>query len=132
MWVSCLFFLMRRRPPRSTRTVTLFPYTTLFRSEMLFDAHNHAFRVLGGVPRRGIYDIMRTAVDKVGRGKERKVNTRFLTMVSHYLLDRKSTRLNPVTNAHLVCRLLLEKKKNVTIQHHQSLHNHNKIQDHKK
>src|SRR3546814_5793010 len=27
-------------------------------------------------------------------------------------LDRKSTRLNPVTNAHLVCRLLLEKKKN--------------------
>src|SRR3546814_9512741 len=26
-------------------------------------------------------------------------------------LDRKSTRLNPVTNANLVCRLLLEKKK---------------------
>src|SRR3546814_2859565 len=26
--------------------------------------------------------------------------------------DRKSTRLTPVTNAHLVCRLLLEKKKN--------------------
>src|SRR3546814_7563793 len=25
--------------------------------------------------------------------------------------DRKSTRLNPVTNAHLVCRLLLDKKK---------------------
>src|SRR3546814_17858639 len=30
---SCvLFFLMIRRPPRSTRTDTLFPYTTLFRS----------------------------------------------------------------------------------------------------
>src|SRR3546814_11234031 len=28
-----LFFLMIRRPPRSTRTDTLFPYTTLFRSE---------------------------------------------------------------------------------------------------
>src|SRR3546814_3012152 len=28
----CVFFLMRRRPPRSTRTDTLFPYTTLFRS----------------------------------------------------------------------------------------------------
>src|SRR3546814_7332594 len=28
------------------------------------------------------------------------------------LQDRKSTRLTPVTNAHLVCRLLLEKKKN--------------------
>src|SRR3546814_3532650 len=49
--------------------------------EMLFDAHNHAFRVLGGVPRRGIYHNMRTAVDKVGRGKARTVNTRFLIMV---------------------------------------------------
>src|SRR3546814_9425947 len=29
----CVFFLMIRRPPRSTRTDTLFPYTTLFRSE---------------------------------------------------------------------------------------------------
>src|SRR3546814_14617344 len=28
-----LFFFMIRRPPRSTRTDTLFPYTTLFRSE---------------------------------------------------------------------------------------------------
>src|SRR3546814_5901113 len=27
-----VFFLMRRRPPRSTRTATLFPYSTLFRS----------------------------------------------------------------------------------------------------
>src|SRR3546814_13151938 len=30
-----VFFLMRRRPPRSTRTYTLFPYTTLFRSNIL-------------------------------------------------------------------------------------------------
>src|SRR3546814_15748752 len=30
--VVCFFFLMIRRPPRSTRTDTLFPYTTLFRS----------------------------------------------------------------------------------------------------
>src|SRR6202789_1557482 len=29
--------------------------------EMLFDAHNHAFRVLGGVPRRGIYDNLWTS-----------------------------------------------------------------------
>src|SRR3546814_12317355 len=36
MGISCdcffFFFLMIRRPPRSTRTDTLFPYTTLFRS----------------------------------------------------------------------------------------------------
>src|SRR3546814_5191277 len=31
------------------------------------------------------------------------------------LTDRKSTRLTPVTNAHLVCRLLLEKKNKTTI-----------------
>src|SRR3546814_2502344 len=30
--VDYFFFLMIRRPPRSTRTDTLFPYTTLFRS----------------------------------------------------------------------------------------------------
>src|SRR3546814_4400692 len=32
MFCSFVFFLMRRRPPRSTLTDTLFPYTTLFRS----------------------------------------------------------------------------------------------------
>src|SRR3546814_16887543 len=31
-YIFFVFFLMRRRPPRSTRTDTLFPYTTLFRS----------------------------------------------------------------------------------------------------
>ena len=55
--------------------------------EMLFDAHNHAFRVLGGVPQRGIYDNMRTAVDKVGRGKQRQVNARFSAMVSHFMFE---------------------------------------------
>lgn len=55
--------------------------------EMLFDAHNHAFRVLGGVPRRGIYDNMKTAVDKVLRGKARDVNLRFTALVSHYLFE---------------------------------------------
>src|SRR3546814_11469826 len=41
MYCLCIFFLMIRRPPRSTRTDTLFPYTTLFRSHellRLFDA----------------------------------------------------------------------------------------------
>src|SRR3546814_876420 len=32
MFLVCFFFLMTRRTPRSTRTDTLFPYTTLFRS----------------------------------------------------------------------------------------------------
>lgn len=55
--------------------------------EMLFDAHNHAFRVFGGIPARGIYDNMRTPIDKVGRGKERDVNVCFPTMSSYYLFE---------------------------------------------
>ena len=55
--------------------------------EMLFDAHYHAFMAFGGIPERGIYDNMKTAVDKVGRGKQRKVNKRFHAMVGHYLYE---------------------------------------------
>jgi transposase len=55
--------------------------------EMLFDAHWHGFRVFGGIPGRGIYDNMKTAVDRIGRGKERQVNARFLAMTSHYVFE---------------------------------------------
>ena len=55
--------------------------------EMLFDAHNHCLAALGGVPRRGIYDNMKTAVDRVGRGKSRVINSRFKSMVSHFLFE---------------------------------------------
>jgi transposase len=55
--------------------------------EMLFDAHNHCLGALGGIPKRGIYDNMKTAVDKVGHGKQRQVNARFRAMVSHFLYE---------------------------------------------
>ncbi|QLG87983.1 IS21 family transposase (plasmid) [Chitinibacter bivalviorum] len=55
--------------------------------EMLFDAHTRAFQMLGGVPLRGIYDNMKTAVDKVLPGKERIINARFHAMTAHYLFD---------------------------------------------
>ena len=55
--------------------------------EMLFDAHTRSFIALGGIPRRGIYDNMKTAVDKVKKGKGRVVNARFYAMCSHYLFD---------------------------------------------
>jgi len=55
--------------------------------EMLFAAHTRAFTALGGVPKRGIYDNMKTAVDKVCKGKGRIVNTRFFAMTAHYLFD---------------------------------------------
>jgi transposase len=55
--------------------------------EMLFDAHTRSFTALGGVARRGIYDNMKTAVDKVKKGKGRTVNARFAVMCAHYLFD---------------------------------------------
>src|SRR3546814_2706092 len=45
-----IFFLMIRRPPRSTRTDTLFPYTTLFRS------HHNSFH--GMIPQRSFEYFM--------------------------------------------------------------------------
>ena len=55
--------------------------------EMLFDAHTRSFTALGGIPRRGIYDNMKTAVDKVNKGKGRVVNARFAVMCAYYLFD---------------------------------------------
>src|SRR3546814_2967335 len=45
---SCaFFFLMIRRPPRSTRTDTLFPYTTLFRSVAVLRGQRENGRAIG-------------------------------------------------------------------------------------
>ena len=55
--------------------------------EMLFDAHTRSFTALGGIARRGIYDNMKTAVDKVKKGKGRVVNARFAVMCAHYLFE---------------------------------------------
>lgn len=54
---------------------------------MLFDAHTRAFRVFGGVPLRGIYDSIKTAVDRVQSGKQRIANARFAALTAHYLFD---------------------------------------------
>ena len=70
----------------SSRAFWLTAYPTQSH-EMLFDAHARAFAAFGGVPRRGIYDNMKTAVDKVGIGKARSVNIRFQAMCSHYLFE---------------------------------------------
>jgi len=55
--------------------------------EMVFDAHARGFAFFGGVPLRGIYDNMKTAVTTVFVGKERVFNRRFLVMADHYMVD---------------------------------------------
>jgi hypothetical protein len=54
---------------------------------MVFDAHQRAFVFFGGVPTRGIYDNMKTAVDAVFLGKDRAFNRRFLLMTDHYMFE---------------------------------------------
>ena len=55
--------------------------------EMVFDAHDRAFALFKGTCGRGIYDNMKTAVETVFVGKDRRYNRRFLQMCSHYLID---------------------------------------------
>jgi transposase len=55
--------------------------------EMVFDAHERAFQFFKGVPTRGIYDNMKTAVDAIFIGKERKFNWRFEQLMSHHLIE---------------------------------------------
>src|SRR3546814_2400694 len=103
---------MIRRPPRSTRTYTLFPYTTLFRSSDTGQSRRVANFLLawwngedcGHFPLADLFGVDAT------------IATHITTIVGFLgQQDRKSTRLNSVTNAHLVCRLLLEKKKKIHI-----------------
>src|SRR6202048_3798776 len=56
--------------------------------ELVFDAHDKAFRFYGGVCRRGIYDNMKTAVEAIFVGKARRYNLRFLQMCSPHLIDK--------------------------------------------
>src|SRR3546814_4956427 len=103
------FFLMIRRPPRSTRTDTLFPYTTLFRSLLVTDVEQLVLGV-----RAGQFERVERVVedDRAGRRVEphvlvpeldqvRLVDVEHVADEAHAALiaqfgggDRKSTRLN--------------------------------------
>src|SRR2546429_4836024 len=94
------FFLMIRRPPRST----LFPYTTLFRSDS--SAH-----VLVIDQRKFHLSVTANWKKKVDRRKIRSVTAR-----RNKALEAAAPRSEEHTSElqsrlHLVCRLLLEKKR---------------------
>src|SRR3546814_195358 len=65
-----IFFLMIRRPPRSTRTDTLFPYTTLFRSAYS-DLDRYGSLVLRHCRMRSREQFCAARVGKSGRGRRR-------------------------------------------------------------
>src|SRR3546814_16318465 len=111
---------MIRRPPRSTRTDTLFPYTTLFRSRLVGEQIDGSFKLHGQTylveakwhgPQIGFADLM-TFSGKVGgkaswsrglfvsnsgltaEGLEAFSRGRQTNLICADGLDRKSTRLN--------------------------------------
>src|SRR3546814_13421497 len=83
------FFLMIRRPPRSTRTDTLFPYTTLFRSTNL----GPAVQIFDGFVEKNREAGQRIFAD---RKKQDRAASRSQQHRQQWREpgDRKSTRLN--------------------------------------
>jgi hypothetical protein len=55
--------------------------------EMVLDAHIQAFACFGGAPKRMVYDNLKTVVDTIFLGKERRFNRRFMALASHYLFE---------------------------------------------
>src|SRR3546814_7803926 len=80
----CVFFLMIRRPPRSTRTDTLFPYTTLFRS--LADD----LAVVAG----GQHQHAGAVADRVGAHADRPARTGDRVAGGHRVLDPAAGRVD--------------------------------------
>src|SRR3712207_8863846 len=98
MLLRYFFFLMIRRPPRST----LFPYTTLFRSQgERVDAENRRQHA-GAETEALLVDAVERGGD-AGRGEHQDQQDR----------DRSEEHTSELqSRQYLVCRLLLEKKKN--------------------
>src|SRR3546814_9041006 len=90
---------MIRRPPRSTRTDTLFPYTTLFRS-------HHCVMGAGIAAARrldiGMHDVLNRVVDQgddhgdTGRSEEHTSELQSLMRISYavFCLKKKKTKLD--------------------------------------
>src|SRR5437773_9741291 len=96
---SIFFFLMIRRPPRST----LFPYTTLFRSR-----HGAQFGVLCSACCAGLMAVLLVAG---------MVHLAVVAAVAAAIALRSEEHTSELQSHHdLVCRLLLEKKKNELAQ----------------
>src|SRR3712207_9517177 len=87
------FFLMIRRPPRST----LFPYTTLFRSEVARSVVHKSAPPIVGVDRWAASRCLGWAASAAGRAPHSSRS------------EEHTSELQ--SRQYLVCRLLLEKKK---------------------
>src|SRR3546814_10335689 len=105
------FFLMIRRPPRSTRTDTLFPYTTLFRSDRRSAGWCHA-----GIEDSSMVTVSITTSSK--RSEEHTSELQSLMRISYavFCLKKKKKTRNKANN----------KTQHIqTKEHRNSLNNYN-------
>src|SRR3546814_4801827 len=77
----CFFFLMLRRPPRSTLTDTLFPYTTLFRSAR----SSVKYDLLGKVSEAT--DLLRQTVAEILSGIEPSIFEQYRANPEHFISE---------------------------------------------
>src|SRR3546814_13887361 len=103
--LSDFFFLMIRRPPRSTRTDTLFPYTTLFRS--LYGAGSAVRRLASHVRASARFSrsnspsiTMCFGTPSVKRSEEHTSELQSLMRISYavFCLKKKTIKINKSTN----------------------------------
>src|SRR3546814_19933679 len=107
IFLGLFFFLMIRRPPRSTRTDTLFPYTTLFRSNGRFCSAATSFKDVLTLNPSNERAALSLALTQIALGNSYQATAQLdgLTETAKpgdiglaYALagqpDRKSTRLN--------------------------------------
>src|SRR3546814_8737656 len=100
IFVVVFFFLMIRRPPRSTRTDTLFPYTTLFRSFVVWPLAVGAGALsalcVGAIALRttGVYFIMIT----LARSEEHTSELQSLMRISYavFCLKKKTKTIQNI------------------------------------
>src|SRR3712207_7964985 len=98
---------MIRRPPRST----LFPYTTLFRSRA--EERDVAQQLLARELRRGREALAGEAVEQLAEARLVLLGHGRDDLREHLRSEEHTSELQ--SRQYLVCRLLLEKKKQITI-----------------
>src|SRR3546814_5532704 len=124
---------MIRRPPRSTRTDTLFPYTTLFRSNFRYTVavptsirdkadstsesrfmrsvtSSATASVCSSVAPGASWMATRLVSESIEGWKVIGSNEKLEMVAKSASKKGRAHVRTPVTNAHLVCRLLLENK----------------------
>src|SRR3546814_13026812 len=115
MVLVLFFFLMIRRPPRSTRTDTLFPYTTLFRSHLPEPPVRPSLRRGFGSGTRACWanrsdiPMARTSnnrspeLEAIGRSEEHTSELQSLMRISYAVFCLKKKKLTHICKSIQTC-----------------------------